>query len=318
MSGFIETFKKQGGLQLVKNYWNSGVLMYAVGQIFITGKSQKSLEFLRLGTQIKIKSKLEKKYINVLEEFENIYNNKYSNLSSQSSSKIWVCWMQGIENAPSLVQRCFRSLKDNLSDKDIILITSDNYKDYTDIPSWIIDKYEKGIISHTHFSDLLRIELLCKHGGTWIDSTVFCSGKNIPSYMMDSDLFMFQNLKPGADGSAVNISSWFISAKSNNKILLAVRYLLWEYWKTENSLIDYFLLHFFISIVQDFYKDMWRQIVQIPNSLPHVLLLMMFEQFDQTKWDAITQMCPFHKLAYKRSEEDMAKEGTYYQYLMNN
>ena len=63
--------------------------------------------------------------------------------------------------------------------------------------------------------------------------------------MLDSDLFLFQNLKPGADGSTLNISSWFITSCANNKILLAVRELLWEYWKKENTLIDYFLIHHF-------------------------------------------------------------------------
>lgn len=318
MSDFLDNFKKQGGFQLIKDYWKSGVLWYAICQIFLTGKTHKALELLRLGTQMKIKSKLKKKYLGVLRDFDNAYNDKYGNLPQQSSSKIWVCWMQGIENAPALVQRCFKSLQDNLKDREIVLITSENIQEYTNMPSWILDKYKEGVISHTHFSDLLRIELLCKNGGTWIDSTVFCSGNNIPSYMVDSDLFMFQNLKPGADGSTLNISSWFMTAKSGNKILLAVRHLLWEYWKTENSLIDYFLLHFFISIVQDFYKDDWKRMVQVPNSLPHVLLLMMFDEFDQTKWDAVTQMCPFHKLTYKRSEEELTKEGTYYQHLMNS
>lgn len=317
MSEFLDKFKKQGGFQLVKDYWKSGVLCYSICQLFLTGKSQKSLELIRLGAQIKIKSKLYKKFIHDLKTFDKSLNNDFKS-DIQKSKKIWVCWLQGIENAPALVQRCYRSLLDNLADREIVLITSDNLDKYTNMPSWILEKYKKGIITHTHFSDLLRIELLCNHGGTWIDSTVFCSSGNIPSYMMDSDLFVFQNLKPGADGSTINISSWFMTSKANNKILLAVRHLLWEYWKKENVLIDYFLLHYLIGIVQDFYKEDWGKIVQVPNSLPHVLLLMMFEKFDQTKWDAIIQMCPFHKLAYKRSDEDMKKEGTYYQYFMNN
>lgn len=119
--------------------------------------------------------------------------------------------MQGMENAPALVQKCYESLKINLKDREIILITAQNRKEYAILPDYIEEKYRKGIITHTHFSDLLRVELLCKYGGTWIDSTVYCSGE---------------------------------------------------------------------------------------------------------KWDAVTEACPFHKLAYKRRAEDMAKEGTYYQYIM--
>ena len=38
--------------------------------------------------------------------------------------------MQGIENAPALVQRCYQSLQANLKDRKIILITEKNINDY--------------------------------------------------------------------------------------------------------------------------------------------------------------------------------------------
>lgn len=315
MAGFKEIFQKQGGLKLIKDYWHAGVLFYVLRQILLTGKSKKSLEIVRQGTQLKIYQKLCKQYKYVLEKFDTDINLKLN--KSINSHIVWVSWMQGIENAPALVQKCYRTLQENLKDREIVLITSENLREYTDLPQWILDKYKQGLITHTHFSDLLRIELLCKYGGTWIDSTVFCSGNNIPSYMLDSNLFMFQNLKPGADGSTLNISSWFMTSCSNNKILLAVRALLWEYWKNENRLIDYFLLHHFIMMVSEYYADEWNKMVQFPNSFPHVLLLMLFDEFNQEKWDAITSSCPFHKLAYKRSKENLEKKGTFYEHLMN-
>lgn len=316
MSSFVEKFKKQGGMKLIKDYWNAGVLGYAVMQMLLTGKSQKSLELLRFGTHLKVNKKLKKMYSFAFERFDASYSEGL--LPKKNSNKVWVSWMQGMENAPALVQRCYRSLQENLKNREIILITSENLREYTDMPFWIMEKYEKGLITHTHFSDLLRLELLCKHGGTWIDSTVFCSGGDIPAYMLDSDLFMFQNLKPGADGSTLNISSWFMTSCANNKVLMAVRELLWEYWKKEDRLIDYFLVHHFIMLSLEYYKDDWQKMVQYPNSMPHILLLMLFEPFNKEKWDAVTSVCPFHKLAYKRSAEEMAKEGTYYKYIMNS
>ena len=41
-----------------------------------------------------------------------------------------------------------------------------------------MEKWEKGRIPAAMFSDLLRVELLIKYGGTWIDSTVLCTGVN--------------------------------------------------------------------------------------------------------------------------------------------
>lgn len=315
MSSFRKLLKKQGGLKLLLNYLKSGVLFYAIAQIVLTGLSRKSLELVRYGVSHKIQKKLCRKYTKTLNQFNT--HLKQQNLISKKTNKVWVLWLQGIDKAPAVVRRCYQSLKENLSDREIVLLTAENYKDYTDIPNYILEKYQQGLISHTHFSDLLRIELLCRHGGTWIDATVFCSGGNIPNYMLDSDFFLFQNLKPGADGSSLNISSWFITSSSNNKILLAVREMLWEYWKKESYLIDYFLLHHFIMIAKERYAGEWRQIVQFPNSAPHILLLMMFEPFDLNKWEAVCQLTPFHKLAYKCSAEDMEKKNTFFDYLMN-
>ncbi|MDE6720599.1 MAG: capsular polysaccharide synthesis protein [Bacteroidaceae bacterium] len=316
MSLLKEQFKKQGGFKLLNEYLRAGVLPYAFSQFLLTGSSQKSLEILRLGIQKKIHDRLRKKYIRILKQFDTDSRNLKQ--FSVSSNKVWLCWMQGLENAPALVQKCYDSIKANLPDREVFLITEQNRRDYIAIPDYIEEKYQKGIITHTHFSDLLRVALLCEYGGTWIDSTVFCSGSNIPKYFFDSPFFVFQNLKPGANGSVLNLSSWFMSSWSNQIIVLAVRELLWEYWKRNTHLIDYFLLHHFIMIVAEYYADEWKKIVQYPNSFPHVLLLMLFEPFNKEKWESITSACPFHKLTYKRREENMVSKGTYYEYIMNN
>lgn len=314
MSDFKKSFEKQGGFKLIKDFWRAGNLFYAIGQILLTGKSRKSLEILRLGAKMKVFCKLSKKYMSVLKKFDSEYSAE--KLPQSKSNKVWVFWMQGMDNAPALVQRCYRSLQENLKDREIVLITEKNLNEYVQFPEYISDKLNHGIITYTHLSDLLRVELLIRYGGTWLDSTVFCSGSNIPRYMLDSDFFVFQNLRPGDNGNVLNFSSWFMTSCSNNKILLATRELLYAYWEKNNSMIDYFLIHHFMMIVAKYYKEDWSKIIQFPNSLPHVLLLMLFEPFNQEKWDAVTAVCPFHKLAYKRSKEEMDRTGTYYKHIM--
>ena len=314
MGYFRQMFQKQGGKNLVKEFWNAGNLFYAIGQILLTGKSKKSLEILRLGAKMRVFNKLSKKYLPMIKEFDSDYSlEKYP---QSKSNKVWVFWMQGMDKAPALVQRCYSSLQENLKDREIILITEKNLNEYVQFPDYIMEKLKRGIITYTHLSDLLRVELLIRYGGTWLDSTVFCSGSNIPRYMLDSDFFVFQNLRPGDNGNVLNFSSWFMTSCSNNKILLLTRELLYAYWKKNNSMIDYFLIHHFMMIVAKYYKEDWNRIIQFPNSLPHVLLLMLFEPFNQEKWNAVTAACPFHKLAYKRSKEEMECEGTFYKYIM--
>lgn len=312
--GLKETFQKQGGMNLIKQYARAGVLGTAIGEFLLLGKSRTALEILRLSTQLKTKQKLEKKYRYVLEEFDRKYD--YS-LPHESSNKVWICWFQGIENAPELVKKCYESVKQNLSNREVILITLENMNEYIQFPDYIIEKWKSGSITHTHLTDLLRLELLIKYGGLWLDATVLCTSteENIPGYFFDSDLFFFQSLKPGRDGKATYVSSWLISAKNNNKILLATRELCYAYWKQNNRMDDYFLLHDFLSIVLDKYEDDWKKIIQRDNATPHILLLRLFDLFDEKMWDGIRTQTPFHKLSYKFKDEQEKKNGTFYKAL---
>ena len=185
---------------------------------------------------------------------------------------------------------------------------------YVEFPEFIVEKWKNGQITHTHMTDLLRLELLIKYGGMWVDATVLCTmdSCNIPKYFFDSNLFLYQSLKPGRDGNATYVSSWLISAKTNNKILMATRHLCYEYWKNNSRLIDYFLLHNFMTMALEYYEEDWKNIVPRDNSTPHILLLRFFEKYDEEMYCSIIQQSPFHKLSYKFSEEQLKKENTYY------
>lgn len=308
-----ETFKKQGGMKLLKQYWQGGALFTGIGEFLLLGKSRTALEILRLSTTLKTKQKLEKKYRWKLEEFDENYVEK----EHKTSNKIWICWFQGMENAPELVKKCYESVVGNNPDKEVVVITTENMGDYVTFPDFLMEKWKQGIITHTHMTDLLRLELLINHGGMWLDATVLCTGK-APDYFFDSNLFFYQCLKPGRDGHAVPVSSWLIEAKTHNKILMATRELCYEYWKNQTEMIDYFLFHDFMAIVLDKYEDEWKKVVPRDNATPHELLLRLFDPYDERMWNAIKGQTPFHKLTYKFSEKEKEVSGTYYKFIVSN
>ena len=320
MKQFMKLFNKVGGTAVLKQYLKAHVLLFALIQTLCQGFSKKSMEIVRLSINNRILGKLRKRHKREIEKFVQSYEKG----QQEHSNKVWVCWLQGIENAPELVKKCYQSLQNNLvgldnslQDREIVLLTEDNYREYTHFPDYIQQKIAKGVITKTHMSDLIRLELLIRHGGTWIDATVFCSGKNIPTYMLDSDLFFYQLLKPGRDGQSSVLSSWFMTSCTNNPILLLTRELLYKYWRKNDSMIDYFLLHDFFQLALEAYPEEWNQVIPRDNSAPHVLLLRLFEQFDEELWNsAIRQSC-FHKLSYKFSDTEMQKKNTYYDVIIN-
>ena len=312
MSKLMKVFKKQGGMKLLKQYWKGGALFTAVGELLLLGKSRTALEQLSLAASLKTKQKLERKYKKYLTQF----NENYTETEHKGANKIWTCWFQGLDEAPIIVKKCVESVRINNPDKEVVVITSNNLHDYVRFPEYIEEKWKRGIITHTHMTDLLRLELLIKYGGTWIDATVFCSSSNIPSYFFDSDLFFYQLLKPGRDGNGIYLSSWFISAKTNNKILMATQKLCYEYWKENDTMWDYFLLHDFLSIALEYYPDDWDKIVPRDNAAPHMLLLRLFDEYNEEVWKAISEQTPFHKLTYKFESKEQRRDNTYYKKIV--
>lgn len=307
MSVVKEYYKKAGGKNLVKQYLRTRVLHTAILQFLMLGRSKKALELLRLAVSLKIQERLKKKYLFILDNFE--YDNS---LKKTESKRVWVFWWQGIENAPVIVRRCYQSIKDNLNEWEVVLITEANYFYYVSFPEHIMQKFNKGLITLTHFSDLLRLELLIKYGGLWLDATVLCTSRIIPQSITNSDLFVYQTQKPGADGHPTIMSSWCIYAKTNNLILMATRKLLYEYWEKNTTMDDYFLLHQFFSLACEHFPEEAKKIPPFCNTIPHILLLHLFDEYDENYWNDLQKLTCFHKLSYKIDIEKNKYNNTYF------
>jgi len=250
--------------------------------------------------------KLEKKHVKQI--------NKNLKCEGNASNYIFTCWLQGEENAPELVKVCFNSMRKCFKNKELVVITEKNLDQYTNFPAHILDKWKKGIITNTHFSDLLRAELLAKHGGVWIDATVFCTG-NIDKYInKDTDLFVFKNEHRGKN--SICLSSWFIYAKPNNPIIVNTRDILYKYWEKNNSLVEYFLFHIIFTICVKHFKEEWERVPFFTNLDPHVLWFYSFyEPFNQERFNQIKQMSNLHKLSYKFDPKKL-KEDSFYDHLI--
>ncbi len=321
MKQFKQLFKKVNGKNILKQYAYAHVLIFSFFMTIINGFSKKSLEIVRLAVGNKIVKKLRKKYKKFILNYKIVNDEKIDILSHEHSNKVWVCWLQGMDNAPDIVKRCYQSLNENLIDREIILLTNDNYKDWVTFPDYVQEKIDNGKITPTHMTDFLRLELLENYGGTWIDATVFCSGRNIPKYIWDSDFFIYQCMKPGLDGHATRTSSWFITACTNHPIIMLTKNLLYEYWKNHNRMVDYFLIHDFIELAIEAYPEEWMKVVPMSSSIPHILLLRFCEVYNEQVWQATKELMPFHKLSWKFSEEQIKKmnqQGTFYSVIIKN
>ena len=234
---------------------------------------------------------------------------------------IWQYWESSDGSVPPLVQACLNSVEKYRGKCKRIFLTPENVKDYVNIPQLFWDLKESGKIKTAFFSDILRTCLLIQHGGIWIDSTVLLT-EELPSYITEADLFVFQNdLKIDLDG--LNMASYFISANKDNKILKETLAALIQYWKENNFLVNYFtFLHTFTMVTQ-VNKENKELFSNVPffNFLPvQQFQGELLNQFSEERWNEIKKISGIHKLTHKQSvltkKKEINTEGTFYEYVI--
>lgn len=162
---------------------------------------------------------------------------------------IWVFWWQGIESAPDIIRRCVQSICANSENYAVEIIDANNYSDFVDIPSHILDKLNSGNISLTHFADYYRMAILAAHGGLWIDASLFVN-KPIKNNIFDQPVFTVRN--PGMDPT--NVSNWewtvgVIGGWKGNTLFYGASELLSAYWRDHDVLADYFVFDYMIRLL---------------------------------------------------------------------
>lgn len=269
------------------------------------GISNKEISVLQVRN--KTYHKMRRKYLSKKTE-----NTEQFNISKLNQKIIWICWFQGISNAPDIVKACYKSILANRNGYEVILITKDNLSDYVSIPQYILDKWISGTIPHAHFSDILRLELLVSHGGIWIDLTTYVTAP-IPNYMDKHELFCFSN--EYRNDKTVVFGSWFISARKDNLLLKETLALLRKYWQKEKKLKDYFLLHMFFTMISVEFSEEWKKVPFYSVINAHVLQHELLNEFDLERFDQIIQMSGIHKLTYKVQTNQTA--DTFYSRIIN-
>lgn len=239
-----------------------------------------------------------KSYSWLKRRFKNyIGKEEYSIPQKVDNGKVWICWLQGIDSAPDIVRECYQSIKQMMPEKEIVVITRENMSKYVQFPDYIVNKWNKGIITNTHLSDILRLELLIRYGGTWMDATTFMTG-DIPRYIEESELFVYRN--GWMDMEMINMASWFISVKHTNNILLSETLnLLYKYWEQYDYMKNYFIFHMFFRMVTDVYHEQWDKVPYINHMDSHLLIEELTGANRDEDIAHIKEITPIHKLTYK-------------------
>lgn len=130
---------------------------------------------------------------------------------------IWRYWDQGWDNAPYMIKDCTKSIEYYAPDFEINNLDKNNINDFIKLPNELETIPD---IPMQCTSDIIRLLLLKKYGGIWIDATVFMNmnlANFIEQYNYES-LFFFRWENKTA------VSNWFICANKNSYIIEKLSY----------------------------------------------------------------------------------------------
>lgn len=249
------------------------------------------------------------------------FNNVQVPETSPYSDVIWVCWWQGEQQSPAIVKRCLESIRKSAPNHRVIIITEDNYKDYVSFPKWVEDKRCNGIFSRTHYSDLLRLNLLSKYGGMWIDSTFFVVDNYLdacfekPLWSIKRPDYFHASIAQGYFAGY----SWCCDME-HRKIFAVVRDFAYYYWKKYDFLVDYLLVDYWVALALRHCDWMRKdfEAIEPNNPLCDELYKVLGEPYDEARWNQLKENTSLFKLTWKQSfAKEVDGKPTFYGMMLD-
>ena len=255
------------------------------------------------------------------EFYEFIINYEFNTCNQENSKIIWTLWMQGYENAPELVKSTIDSIRKfaELNNFQFILLEENTIEKYVVFPKLIKEKMDLGVIDYTKISDILRVSLLAKYGGTWVDATIYMKEEFDSSLLLQN----YYTIKTGGiEDYTPNISNnrwkgFFLSG--NSSLFSFTRDFFFEYYSRYDIAVDYLLIDYIFDIAYKYDEKIKNQMLELEKSNPNLFWLEshLGDEFDQKVWDNITETTKAFKTTYKLSGKIKSNKNNFYSKLID-
>lgn len=263
---------------------------------------------------------LEKTYMSYLKPFKDFTEKLVANEipSDTEPERVFSIWFQGEYNAPEIVKACFQSMRRNLR-QELVVLDEHTIFDWITLPDHIINKWRRGLISRTHFSDICRVELLYQHGGIWLDSTCFVTG-SVPDDILSTDFFVYM-AGTKLQRKFTYIQNCFILSRKLNPLLGLWRAVIFEYWNKEDGVFDYYthqLLFCFLISTNKQAHALFEKMPKIDQDPTHRLWYGGHKDstYTPTNFKEATADAFFQKTSYKDASAIQPKAGSISEYII--
>ena len=266
---------------------------------------------LYLAADREVESFLIREYNDIVLEYSQ-YTETAIPFDNCNVAPIWMCWLQGEDNAPDLARSNINRVKKLAESHPVNVVSMKSVDDYVDIPGRIIDLYRNDYISAAHFTDIVRYKLLETYGGLWLDASVFLVRK------IDNTIFKQPFwIAKGLDGnfplkpicySCTEWEAYFQAAQRNSLFYSFMNTCLQEYFNKYKRPIDYLLPNYFAMLAIKQIPQITKEYQNIPQNNIYCESLNAYPMTrEKTKLISklVNSDTTFFKLSFKTRYDDL-------------
>lgn len=240
----------------------------------------------------------------------------------QTEKKVWSMWWQGEEQADKLFRMCINSARRHTK-MPVITLSKDNYKDYFEIPDYILKKHAEGKVMIQHICDLMVVSIMAAEGGFFTGATVWWSQDATDDVL----LAPYYTCRAVTDSKYnMSRSRWVGYLMGGNKefpLFSFTRDCLLEYWKKEDKAVDYLMMDYIFELAYrniPCVKEMIDDLPEKNNLLRNELIEKLSEPYDEKRFKRYTEGDTFlYKLSWKfggKAEETVDGKPTNYAHML--
>ena len=233
---------------------------------------------------------------------------------------VWICSWNGEDNEPETVRRCIESVRRNIDRQkcELYIITLSNCQEYAAFSPEIIDKFNAGQINPDTLSERLRMELLYRYGGVWIDASYFVCDDRINQVIGKSGFYSLKSKTSEGVSDIVKLlwSSDFIKGDAGFPLFGFVMEAFDEYYRYKDELVKYSIIDFFIDIAYEKLETVRNAVdsVEVNNSDVNFFRHNACRLFDMNVWSEIVKDTWLFKLDKNQQyrEKNIVGRDTFY------
>lgn len=209
------------------------------------------------------------------------------------SKKIWLYWNSALDEAPEVVRLSFKSWEQLNPEYKVVLLNDESVKSKLGFDFNAIFEICNIKLTLANKADLLRLYLLSRYGGVWVDATTFCIKpleEWLPYISYKTDFFAFRQNKV----KSRPIEVWFMYADKGSPIIR----------KTLNDFVDYLTYEREVSLYVSNSKKKMRKL-GVEKNHPDKLYANIVYKAEKFGF------MPYFSLAYflNESMHDLMSEG---------